>query len=252
MPLVIKGKLIDKSAPTICVPIVERTHEDIMDAARRLVVKGVDMVEWRADHFEGLLNREALHTVLKGLKGIFSEAVLLVTVRTAAEGGNADFPPSQMRELLLDIAGSGCPDIIDMEYFTYTDPITLVGELQKTGCFVITSHHDFDKTPSQGVMVRLMEEMQKADPDIVKLCVMPKTMEDVMALIGAVGEFERENPGLVLMPISMGKLGVITRIAARAFGCAVTFAAVDKESAPGQVQYEQLREAMKLIKEYYG
>lgn len=252
MPLIVKGKLIDKSSPVVCVPIVESRHEDIMDAARRLVVKNVDMVEWRADHFEGLLDADALHTALEGLKQILGDTVFLVTVRTVAEGGNADLSEQDMRELLLDIASCRCADIMDVEYFTYTDPQEVVSAIQQTGCNVIASHHDFDKTPSQGVMARLMEEMQKSDPDIIKLCVMPKCMEDVMALIGAVGQFEREYPGNVLMPISMGKLGVITRIAAQAFDSAITFASVEKESAPGQVQYERLLDAMEMIKEYYG
>lgn len=252
MPLVIKGRLIDKSTPTVCVPIVDSAYEDIMGTARRLVIKDVAMVEWRADHFDGLTDPDRLLSALQGLKAILSDRIFLVTVRTVREGGKADLSEQEMEELLCDIAGSRCPDIVDVEYFTYSNPAGLIEKIQQTGTAVIASHHDFDKTPTQGVMVRIMEEMQKADPDIIKLCVMPKRPEDVMALLGAVGEFERSNPGLVLMPISMGKLGVITRIAAQVFGGAITFAAFDQASAPGQIRYENLIDAMEMIREYYG
>jgi 3-dehydroquinate dehydratase-1 len=47
--------------------------------------------------------------------------------------------------------------------------------------------------------------------------------------------------------MSMGALGVVSRIAGGLYGNAMTFASAGKASAPGQVEVETLRSAMRLL-----
>ena len=47
-----------------------------------------DLVEWRADFFEELMNPEACQNVLEALAEILGETPLLFTIRTSEEGGN--------------------------------------------------------------------------------------------------------------------------------------------------------------------
>ena len=68
--------------------------------------------------------------------------------------------------------------------------------------------------------------------DISKVAYMPKNKKDVINLLEAVSEI-KDFP---IIAISMGKLGIITRI----FGSVITFASAKSSSAPGQI------EAMKL------
>lgn len=242
MPLIIKGKIIDKTSPKICVPIVERSYEDIIAMATRLTVKKVEMVEWRADFFEDLFDKDELKKLLGALKSMFKDTVFLVTVRSVAEGGQVSMDEEEMKELLMDIAGSRCPDLMDMEYFTYQNPGEVIKGIQSKGIGVIASHHDFSKTPKKSVCLRLLEEMASADPDLVKLCTMPGNQGDVFELGSASHEFFSKNPYCNLIIISMGNPGVITRICPGAFNSSVTFGSVYKGSAPGQVEYDKLKE----------
>lgn len=246
MPLIIKRKLIDKSSPTICVPIVEENFDDIIFAANILASKKVDMVEWRADFYNNLFDKEERDKLLNALKGIFSNIIFLVTVRTVKEGGNIDLEQNEMEELLLEIARTRCPDLIDVEYFTYANPTPMIAMIQSDGCNVIASHHDFDTTPSRQVCKRLLEEMGKADPDIIKLCCMPKNAKDVFELGIASTDYSESNPNMPMIIVSMGKEGAMTRVIPGAFASCVSFATVDKSSAPGQIEYDMVREIFSL------
>ena len=49
--------------------------------------------------------------------------------------------------------------------------------------------------------------------------------------------------------MSMGSLGVITRMAGEVFGSSMTFGAVGQVSAPGQIPVEKLQAAMAILHE---
>lgn len=251
MPLVIKGKLIDKTSPVICVPIVEKNYDDIIAAATKLASKNIDMVEWRADYFDALLDEEERNKILSALKSILRSNIFLVTVRTKKEGGEAILEQDEMEKLLLSIARTRCADAIDVEYFTYANPQPLIATIQSGGALVIASHHDFEKTPSKNVCYRFLEEMGKADPDIVKLCVMPNDNSDVFELGLAGAEFNSKYPQIPTVIISMKDIGVITRIVPGAFSSCISFGAVGKTSAPGQVEYNSLKELIEVTGAFY-
>lgn len=251
MSLIIKGKIIDENNPKICVPIVERTYDDIIAKATELTVKRVEMVEWRADFFEGLFCKEEMSKLLLALKSMFKDTIFLVTVRSVSEGGQVSMDEDEMEELLLSIASSRCPDLLDVEYFTYTKPNELIKNIQTKGISVIASHHDFKKTPNKNVCLRLLEQMESADADIIKLCAMPENTKDVFELGRAAGEFIMTRPGFPMIVIAMGNPGVLSRIAPGAFGSCVTFGSVDKSSAPGQVEFEKLKEMISFTGRYF-
>ena len=47
--------------------------------------------------------------------------------------------------------------------------------------------------------------------------------------------------------MSMSEVGVVSRICGEAFGSALTFGAVKKASAPGQLGAEELRMVLKIL-----
>ena len=48
----IKDSIIGEGIPKICVPIVEKTQEAILDQAQEIVSESVDIVEWRLDFYD--------------------------------------------------------------------------------------------------------------------------------------------------------------------------------------------------------
>lgn len=111
---------------------------------------------------------------------------------------------------------------------------------------VIGSNHHFEGTPSKEKMLRLLTGMQQAGADIAKLAVMPKQPEDVMRLLNVTMQMKMEHADTPIITMAMGKLGVISRLSGGLFGNSLTFASVARQSAPGQVEIETLREVLTL------
>ena len=61
-------------------------------------------------------------------------------------------------------------------------------------------------------------------------------------------EMTREYDKTPVITMSMGAKGVISRVSGLLFGSAVTFAAVGKTSAPGQLEVEEVRKIMRILR----
>ncbi|MCT6891382.1 MAG: type I 3-dehydroquinate dehydratase, partial [Lactobacillus sp.] len=69
---------------------------------------------------------------------------------------------------------------------------------------------------------------------------------DVLTLLAATTEMKAEiaNP---LITMAMGDIGKVTRVAGQVFGSSLSFGAVGKTSAPGQLSIADLRNAEKYL-----
>lgn len=79
-----------------------------------------------------------------------------------------------------------------------------------------------------------------------KAAVMPKSKDDVLAVIAASVEFAKvtDRPFLT---ISMRPLGMMSRVACELSGSCMTFGAAGQTSAPGQIQVGELKNMLELI-----
>ena len=80
----------------------------------------------------------------------------------------------------------------------------------------------------------------------VKLAVMPGNRRDVLNLLQAAVTAE-EALTIPSVTMSMGSLGVISRLSGALTGSAMTFAAAGKVSAPGQIPVEQTADFLRLL-----
>ena len=58
--LCIKGKIIGKGKPLVCVPVMESSKEEILRETRRLEEAHTEMIEWRVDAFENVESPNAI------------------------------------------------------------------------------------------------------------------------------------------------------------------------------------------------
>ena len=153
-PIKIKNLTIGVGIPKICVPLTGITKEQICKEAEAARKAGADLVEWRADFFEGLLNKQACDQVLEELAQILGETPLLFTIRTKEEGGNTAISLEDYRVCNLNAARSHKADLIDVEVMGNPgEKKKLIQELHQEGANVIASSHDFDKTDSKDVLL---------------------------------------------------------------------------------------------------
>lgn len=63
--------------PKICVPIVDKTEEEILETAGKIIQTKADLVEWRVDWFEEIFDFDKVQSVLEKLRGILGECPII-------------------------------------------------------------------------------------------------------------------------------------------------------------------------------
>ena len=76
---------------------------------------------------------------------------------------------------------------------------------------------------------------------------MPQSKKDVLTLLSATEEMASEYADRPIITMSMAGTGLISRLCGEVFGSALTFGAVGKASAPGQMNAEDLNKILTLI-----
>ena len=239
---------IGAGRPKICVPIAGREEEEILSAAEKIKASPADMAEWRADWFDGIFDPERTRRVLERLRNSLGELPLLFTFRTSGEGGEKEINVPAYVSLTGSAARSGMADLVDVEAFAGGGAAEeIIGEAHSAGVKVIASNHDFHRTPSRGEILSRLVKMQDMGADIAKIAVMPQSRKDVLTLLSATEEMISEYARIPVITMSMGEMGVISRVCGETFGSAVTFGAVGRGSAPGQLGAGELETVLSIL-----
>ena len=254
MSIVIKNRTIGEGRPLICVPIVSDSLDGIIKECEDILDKPVDMVEWRADFYLRCNDTASLNCVMDIIREKLKYMPILFTYRTAYEGGEESYDnskkitPMRYITMIKYVADNLGPDIIDIEAGRACDGdmSEVISYVKARNIVVISSMHDFLKTPDDTYMREVFDRMSRIGADIFKIAVMPNSGKDVLALM-TFSENARNKYSNPIITISMGRLGLVSRVAAELDGSAVTFASVGKASAPGQIDAAELK---KLIAEF--
>ena len=270
--------------PAVAVSLTGPSLTQARTQARSAVDAGADVLELRVDLLEeagGLAAPDPLDAataaaqVLECLRGLgeaiaadgadaVAGAPVLLTCRTAAEGGRAQLDDASYGALLrsvldglADWAPERRPAAIDVE--VQRDCLPQVCEqAHGLGIDVVASFHDFEATPADEVLEEVLARMAREGADLAKIAVWPTSAHDVARLLGVcaratAGARERSGLGVPVAAMSMGALGAVSRVAP-AFGSALTFAVVPDEqgqaraSAPGQLPIQDVRRCLELLR----
>ena len=271
--------------PAVAVSLTGPRLAHARTQARSAVDAGADVLELRVDLLEeagalaapGPLDAAAAAAqVLECLRGL-GEAIdaadgadadgsapVLLTCRTAAEGGQARLDDAAYGALLCSVldgladwAPERRPAAIDVE--VQRGCLRRVcAQAHGLGIDVVASFHDFEATPADEVLEEVLARMACEGADLAKIAVWPTSADDVARLLGVcaratAGTGERGGLGVPVAAMSMGALGAVSRVAP-AFGSALTFAVVPDEqgetraSAPGQMPIQDVRRCLELLR----
>lgn len=233
--------------PLVCVPVVAGQKEEIIAQVRQLAGERAQMIEWRVDWFQEAGDMQKVLEVLHTLQKLCRHTLLLVTYRSKNQGGEGTFSKEHIAQLLIALAESGDADLLDAEYFELERAEELFQRIHGSGTLIVASHHNFKETPSVLEMGSLLRQMQSSGADIVKLAVMPRRQTDVAELLLTTAQFKEQYPDTPLITMSMGSMGVVSRICGESFGSCVTFGAGEKASAPGQMDQHALAQVLMLL-----
>lgn len=244
------GRLeIGGGRPRIIVPLTSPSPEALEAEAARLSSLPVDMAEWRVDMFgaPGDVDEAAVREALLMLRRVLS-VPLLATFRTVDEGGSRPLGEEGYASLCALLCESGCIDLLDVEaFFRSGGAKDIIARAHACNVPVVASNHDFHATPPREEIVRRLLFMQEElGADIAKMAVMPQSPADVATLLSATQEAFLKAKG-PLITMSMGPLGVISRVSGRFFGSAATFGAAERASAPGQMDVRALDAVLRAL-----
>ena len=269
--------------PAVAVSLTGPSLAQARTQARSAIDAGADVLELRVDLLEeaGALAAPApldaataAAQVLECLRGL-REAIdttdgadagspVLLTCRTAAEGGRAQLDDTAYGSLLrsvldglTDWAPERRPAAIDIEVQRGCLP-QVCAQAHALSIDVVASFHDFEATPADEALEEVLARMAREGADLAKIAVWPTSADDLARLLGVcaratAGAGERSGLGVPVAAMSMGALGAVSRVAP-AFGSALTFAVVPDEqgqaraSAPGQLPIQDVRRCLELLR----
>ena len=285
MPLTWDGRSIPAPGglPAVAVSLTGPSLAQALTQARSAIDAGADVLELRVDLLEeaGALAAPdpldaatAVAQVLECLRGL-REAIdttdgadagspVLLTCRTAAEGGRAQLDDTAYGSLLrsvldglTDWTPERRPAAIDVEVQRGCLP-QVCAQAHALSIDVVASFHDFETTPADEALEEVLARMAREGADLAKIAVWPTSADDVARLLGVcaratAGAGEAAALDVPVAAMSMGALGAVSRVAP-AFGSALTFAVVPDEqgqaraSAPGQLPIQDVRRCLELLR----
>ncbi len=247
-PFQVKSIVIGEGLPKVCMPLVGKTPEELLAGVQEVKALCPDVIEWRADYFQQVMDEDALLTMAKQLRTELPDMPLLFTLRDVSEGGFTKIPQDVRANLIRQVIASGNIDLVDIELEAVKNGLdSLVSFAKERGVGVILSNHFFTRTPSQEELVDILREEQNHGADIAKLAVMPNSSEDVLTLLNATNQMDTQYAEIPLITMSMGQLGICSRICGGVFGSALTFGAGKNISAPGQIGVQELRRCLQQV-----
>jgi 3-dehydroquinate dehydratase-1 len=241
---------IGRGLPKICVPLVAASLDELRALLEHFDPASCDLAELRLDLLEGSatdldLVRDAIALVRSTLP---DDLPVIATYRTPREGGQQAVTTAQYSDLIAASVSTGQVDAVDVELMTDGPALAAVmTSAQASGVAVVVSNHDFAATPPRDEIVARLRKAQDLGADIVKIAVMPHDARDVLALLDATEEFTASHARVPAITMSMGALGVLTRIGGGVFGSAVTFGSAGAVSAPGQIDAHTLRDVLGTV-----
>lgn len=243
----VKNLIFNDGSTKICVPLTGTSTDQILSDIKNLKDIDFDLIELRIDYYEFVEDFNSVNQLLKQIRKLYFKP-LLFTFRTKKEGGMYEMSEENYFKLNHFAIESEMIDLIDIELFSSDDKLKeLVALAHEKNVKVIMSNHDFNKTPTKEEIVNRLIKMQLYDADITKIAVMPQCEEDVLTLMAATLEMKKEKGDRPFITMSMGSMGVVTRLTGELFGSCITFAALNKSSAPGQINVRNAREILNLF-----
>lgn len=157
----------------------------------------------------------------------------LLTLRRTAEDGSCPCDDDCHFALLRRAAEPGLVDITDIKLLMGDGPVSeVVAQVKTAGAATLLCNHDFERTPSRGVIAGCLKKMETLGADIYKIAVMPQSSQNVLAPFGTAYSIFR-TAFIPLTAVSIGRFDAVSRIMGEIFGSVMTSAAAEKVSAPG-------------------
>lgn len=227
-----------------CLPIIKSSKEEVLQTILHNL-DGYDFFEVWLDYIEDLEE-----DFIKSLINKFKDKLILLLRRQNLEKGKlSNNLKNKIIELLEDSIS-----ILDLDIVDQKDELEFLRK-NRSSIKKIVSYHNYGETPPLERLEKIIGEMRKFNPDILKISTFCKNEKDSLQLLNLLLMLKKQNEQVLsnrnkkFIILGMGKKGLITRIFGAVWGNEFNFAPVDSKerSAEGQLTKRQLENILKEI-----
>lgn len=230
-----------------CIPLVSKNKKILVEQSKEVCLLHPDVIEWRVDFFETVNDTKSVIDALLSLKEAIDEIPLIFTLRNSKEGGQVNLTQDKRIEIIEKSIETRRLDILDIEI---DNDIEFLNKIKSSAADsntkLILSYHNFEETPSEEFLYNKIIKGKDLGADIIKIAVMPKNHEDVLKLLDITYK-ARNFIDIPLITMSMGEIGVVTRLIGGLFGSDMTYAVGKEPSAPGQVPIKDVNTVLNIL-----
>lgn len=197
-----------------CVCVGEKNLNDCELTIKRARQDGADLIELRIDY---LCEKEKCGQII-----VNSDLPIIATNR----GGD--------QKILIKAIRAGAR-YIDMDISEIDFKVLDFAKKQKRK--VIISYHNFQNTPCQNELLKIIKKARKKGADIVKIITTAETEKDKQTILSLYGHCD-----FPLIAFAMGKIGQFTRMDCLIHGAPWTYCSLGKKkTASGQIELKQAK-----------
>lgn len=180
-----------------------------------------------------------LAQIASALRAKFPETLLIGTLRLERDGGSLSDALVLERERFMRsiLSGKNAPDLLDVEIENLSVLLPKISAaLENAGTRILASHHDFSKVPEVAELEQLVATAKKFGVCGFKAACMAQMAGDFEPVYPLI---LRESENFEYFSLfAMGDLGKESRIQSLCWGANLTYCALRKAVAPGQLFVE--------------
>ncbi|MCI0469046.1 MAG: type I 3-dehydroquinate dehydratase [Nitrospirae bacterium] len=224
---------------SIAAPLVvcAATDRDIVNLTAQSLAEA-DVLELRVDMFSDISLPHVID-IFKSARKRFGKPII-ATVRDINEGGEREIPDRlNIYKAIIPFA-----DMVDAEINSGSLLEDLKALCKTNKKILLGSYHNFECTPENAFLENILAIADRAAVDIAKIALMPKDKDDMIRLL--LFTLMHKDRGIITM--SMGDIGLPSRVFGAVFGSLMTYGYVNHPSAPGQLSISELMDIFKRLK----
>jgi 3-dehydroquinate dehydratase-1 len=227
---------------------VGKSREDVLAETHNLASLAPDIIELRIDAWDCIENTAEAASLIAEVRDKAKELPIILTCRGHWEGGVKEVSEPAKDAVYQAAIDGGLVDFVDKELKYGPAALSRLKEQANAkGVSLIVSYHDFTGTPSKEFIYSQLARQIHCGADVAKTALMPRKEEDVLNVLSATLAIRREFPDVPLITMSMGPLGMHSRIVGGLYGSDLTFAVGSAASAPGQIPVGQMKSVFELM-----
>ena len=208
------------------------------------VIEKIDILEVRVDMLP-VQNTSDVIRIVRSIKHKYGKPII-ATVRSKDEGGLRQIDDDQRYDIFKEIIQFA--EILDVELSSKNLVEKILLLCKEHNKYSMLSYHNLSETPKNNVLENIIQKGKKLGAAFVKIAAKANHKEDLSNLI----HFTIENRNAGIVTISLGSIGLASRLINPLIGSLMTYGYIDAVSAPGQISAFDIIEHIRLLDPVYN